>query len=357
MTTLQLPHSSVAFHAVAAVCVVTVWMLCFRTARKRLSSHVGGVFALALVTGVSGPFTADNVFELVRLAACSLFLYLPALLLGCAMMVCRRAKLLATVEAAVALLLLGIAADAFLIEPYRLQFEHVVITSDNVTEPIRIALVADIQTDAPGEYELRALQQTMDFEPDILLFAGDYLQCDSEEAAVSARQQLNRIMRTANVRGRLGAFAVSGNIDRFSPWEEVFADTAVEIITHDRTMQVGELTLTCLSFPSSLRKRVSIPQADGFHVVVGHVPNFAIDSTGGDLLLAGHTHGGQVRLPLIGPPLTLCAVPRAWSSGQTQLENGRQLIVANGVGMERRGAPKIRFLCPPQIYIIDIVGP
>jgi len=73
-----------------------------------------------------------------------------------------------------------------------------------------------------------------------------------------------------------------------------------------------------------------------------------------DLLLAGHTHGGQVQLPLIGPLMTLSIVPRAWASGHTALPWGGDLVVSRGVGMERREAPELRFLCRPQVVIVEV---
>jgi len=75
-----------------------------------------------------------------------------------------------------------------------------------------------------------------------------------------------------------------------------------------------------------------------------------------DLMVAGHTHGGQVQLPLIGPLITLSAVPRAWASGVTELEPGRTLVVSRGVGMERGNAPRLRFLCRPEVVIVNVAA-
>jgi hypothetical protein len=74
-----------------------------------------------------------------------------------------------------------------------------------------------------------------------------------------------------------------------------------------------------------------------------------------DLLLAGHTHGGQVRLPWIGTLTTGCLVPRAWAAGMTELPNGGKLIVSRGTGRERGESPQIRFLCRPELVVIDLV--
>ncbi len=75
---------------------------------------------------------------------------------------------------------------------------------------------------------------------------------------------------------------------------------------------------------------------------------------GADLMLAGHTHGGQVCLPVLGPLLTPSGSPRSWASGATAMPGDRTLVVSRGVGMERQGAPRLRFLCRPELVVIDL---
>ena len=75
-----------------------------------------------------------------------------------------------------------------------------------------------------------------------------------------------------------------------------------------------------------------------------------------DLLVAGHTHGGQVSLPLIGPPLTLSSVPRHIAAGGLGELDGTPIYVSTGVGRERGNAPQLRFGVRPSIGIIDLVG-
>jgi len=62
-----------------------------------------------------------------------------------------------------------------------------------------------------------------------------------------------------------------------------------------------------------------------------------------------------VQLPLIGPLLTLTVVPRNWASGVTEIDAGTTLIVSRGIGMERADAPRLRFLCRPELVVVDLV--
>jgi predicted MPP superfamily phosphohydrolase len=89
--------------------------------------------------------------------------------------------------------------------------------------------------------------------------------------------------------------------------------------------------------------------------LVGHAPDDALGMHRADLLLAGHTHGGQVRLPLLGPPITFSRVPRSWASGVSHLPTGATLVMSRGIGVERGNAPPLRFLCRPEIVVIDLV--
>jgi predicted MPP superfamily phosphohydrolase len=69
--------------------------------------------------------------------------------------------------------------------------------------------------------------------------------------------------------------------------------------------------------------------------------------------LAGHTHGGQVVLPFIGPLRTATRLPRRYA-GDLHDFTGTPLHVTRGVGMERDFAPQVRFLCPPEICVLDV---
>jgi hypothetical protein len=88
--------------------------------------------------------------------------------------------------------------------------------------------------------------------------------------------------------------------------------------------------------------------------MIGHSPNYSLGQVEADLLIAGHTHGGQLRIPLFGPVFTLSQVPGSWTSGMTLIAPGRRLIVSRGIGMERGNAPRMRFLCRPELLILDL---
>ncbi len=74
-----------------------------------------------------------------------------------------------------------------------------------------------------------------------------------------------------------------------------------------------------------------------------------------DLVVCGHTHGGQVQLPWIGPPFVLSSVPRAVGAGGLSELGGHKLYVSRGIGWEHGHAPRVRFRCPPEVSLLTLV--
>jgi predicted MPP superfamily phosphohydrolase len=96
---------------------------------------------------------------------------------------------------------------------------------------------------------------------------------------------------------------------------------------------------------------------DAFTVLLYHTPDLmpAASKRGVDLYLAGHTHGGQLRLPLYGAMVTASFHGKRYEMGA--YEEGRTLLyVSRGVGLEGKGAPRARFLCPPEIGLVTLSG-
>ncbi|MCJ7739225.1 MAG: metallophosphoesterase, partial [Anaerolineae bacterium] len=92
-----------------------------------------------------------------------------------------------------------------------------------------------------------------------------------------------------------------------------------------------------------------------FTVLLYHTPDLMPEAAaaGVDLYLCGHTHGGQIRLPLFGALVTSSRFWKRYEMGR--YEDGRTtMYVSRGIGMEGLGAPRARFLAPPEIVAWDI---
>ena len=64
---------------------------------------------------------------------------------------------------------------------------------------------------------------------------------------------------------------------------------------------------------------------------------------------------GLVQLPLIGPLVTFSAVSRTVAAGGVFERPGGHLVVSRGVGLERGDAPRLRFLCAPEVVVVDVL--
>lgn len=76
---------------------------------------------------------------------------------------------------------------------------------------------------------------------------------------------------------------------------------------------------------------------------------------GVDLYLAGHTHGGQVRLPFYGALITMSRFDKRYEMGRYEV-NGTTLYVNRGIGSEGDGLGRARLLARPEITVIDLMG-
>jgi predicted MPP superfamily phosphohydrolase len=195
---------------------------------------------------------------------------------------------------------------------------------------------------------------------------GDYVQPRLRATRQTATADLTRLLRELRFDAPAGAFATRGDVD--VDWPSAFKGTqvitlsgeSVRLILPDRQ---SSLTLIGLTPGMShgrnrqeLRDLVRRAPAADLRVLAGHAPDFVaqlLEQDQIDLALAGHTHGGQVVLPLLGALYTKSALPRLYASGFHDFR-GIPLNVSAGIGMERGTAPQIRFLCPPEISVIDI---
>ncbi|MHC4402914.1 MAG: metallophosphoesterase [Planctomycetota bacterium] len=321
---------------------------CFWVRLAALTAGVGLALAMAVV------FERPVIFAAMRLLAYALFLHAPVVLAGSAALAWQTQPKTAVASVALAGLLVAVAIDAFWIEPTWLEISRLRVTSEKITRPVRIVLVADLQTDTIGSYEQRVLRLALQQKPDVILLAGDYLDAEGDEWE-DLRTQLHALLAALDFSAPLGVYAVRGNVDP-GDWQRIFEGLPITTVGPTDSFKAADLRLTCLSAKDSFNASLQIGSDDPerFHVVLGHSPNYALGDIEADLLLAGHTHGGQVRLPLLGPLMSLSEVPRGWAAGATDLPRGGKLVVSRGIGMERGAAPRLRFLCRPELVVIDL---
>lgn len=317
-----------------------------------LLAVAGLFFALKLAANF------HDIFTIMRLIAYGLFLHGFIILTGLAIILRRLYRTGAIACAVLAVVIGVIGLDAFAVEPYWLEVSRVRVSTPKLENPVKIVVLSDFQTDVWGEYERQALRMAMNQKPDLMLLPGDYLQEYNSERRKKLTGQLNTFLKEIGFSAKLGVYAVGGDIEKPVPtsqWLQIFQGLPVTAFPETKTLELPQLCITGLTLGDSRNTNLKIPKCEKFHIALGHAPDFALGNVRADLLVAGHTHGGQVRLPFFGPLMTLSQVPKKWAAGVTKLEGARTLVVSRGVGMERGKAPRVRFLCRPDLVVIDLL--
>jgi predicted MPP superfamily phosphohydrolase len=327
-------------------------------------------FLLAFVTAAPIP---DRYFAVIRLWSQVLFGETPLFLAFLAVLHWRAGlPARGAVFATSALALLGTYVFAYHVEPYRLQVERhelrVAGSSPGDTAwSVRILHVSDIQADRVGDYERGVIRRAAELAPDLVVLTGDYVQERMLPTGRQTARELSELLRAEGPRPPLGIFAVKGDTDDFGI-EPLFERAGVRWLS-DETVTLAlpgghALALIGLdrgtswgAHPDRLRRLIGQAPTTATRIVFGHSPDYLLrlpDDQRVDLALAGHTHGGQVAIPLFGPPLTLSRVPRRIAAGGLGEHRGVPVHVSRGVGLERGSAPQIRFLCPPEISVLTL---
>ncbi|WP_040197009.1 metallophosphoesterase [Candidatus Soleaferrea massiliensis] len=256
-----------------------------------------------------------------------------------------------------ALLALGYA---FLIEPALTVTSIHSFGQDGSDAHLRVVQLTDIQvSESYSEDRLAKLAEKVNaLSPDVIVFTGDlfdnYAQYHPTEAVTAALSAF---------RAQYGKYAVWGNRDYGGGaqriYEQVLFDAdftllendSVSIPLSDGTLLIGGLDDALLGAPDIPAVSASMQQTADYRILLLHEPDIADDLPSGtaDLLLAGHSHGGQVRIPPFfdGIKNTLAGT---YTRGFYEV-NGMRLYVSSGLGTSHI---PVRFLVPPEIAVFDI---
>jgi len=206
--------------------------------------------------------------------------------------------------------------------------------------PISALLIADIHVagpDMPPERLARIVDQANALAPDIVLLAGDFV--SDKRISTRAYSLAEALAPLARLRARLGIVAVLGNHDRWRDAAEArqaLARIGIRVLDND-AVQAGPLAIGGLddAFTDHADPGAAVTAMRGLtgaRIMLSHspdpFPNLPADVA---LMLAGHTHCGQVRLPFIGAISTMSDHGDRYACGLIR-ENGRILVVTAGLG-------------------------
>lgn len=292
----------------------------------------------------------------------------------------RRLVLIAPAAIAVAV---ACFAYAYFIEPSRLVVNHSTIEIkdwDATFDGLKIVMIGDVHGGSNNvtEAKLReVVAKTNEQDADIVVLLGDYVTQRREDKPISQRELVMPIATIADniagLKAKHGVFAVLGNHDGWYNDTSIAAEltrvgykvlqSEIAVIEKDgKWLKILGLIDHLKLSPRWTRtsadlKPITESSGEGDLIVLQHSPDIVEVITGDlsisrdlRLILAAHTHGGQVWFPILGTPIVPSNFGQKYSYGHVKA-NGVDMFVTSGVGTS---VLPIRFMMPPEIAVLTI---
>jgi uncharacterized protein len=230
------------------------------------------------------------------------------------------------------------------------------------SRPLRILFMSDLHVGSHTEDVERLTQITMsaaELQPDLMCLGGDYMNGLLFGGGRVPPETTAAIL--GRVKPPLGSFAILGDHDELygapaiaralgDAGLNVLLNEAAPIIFEGHEITILGVTPDATGLPELIqRARIGIPR-----IVLAHDPAaFALlPRDTADLMLCGHTHGGQIQLPLLGPLVNMSDAPLRWTYGHV-VEGDCHLYVTSGLGTS---VLPLRLGIPPEVVIVEVDG-
>jgi len=254
--------------------------------------------------------------------------------------------------------------DAFYIEPFALGVTRLEIPQPqaNTSSGLHILHISDLHVEYTTPREEKLLQIVQEMQPDMIVLTGDYLNLSNLDDPRSLQDVRSLLYQ---LRAPAGVYAVNGTVDDpvrmaaiFNGLEHitVLDDQVIPVTYNGVSLQIiGVSDVPFNQVHRTLEELADSVPASDFSLLLHHTPDLVqtASTLGIDLYLAGHTHGGQVRLPFYGAVITFSRFGKQYEQGLYRVEE-TTLYVTRGVGMEGSLAPRMRFLCQPEVELITL---
>ncbi len=263
------------------------------------------------------------------------------------------------------LLILFCLVWGFFIEPNRLVVHEQSIQIDYWPKELgdlRIALIADLHTGGwfVDENKLRLIvDRTNLLNPDLVVLLGDYMSPNTWHSRRVEPEITASVLK--DLRAPLGVYAVLGNHDWWYNGNKVrrafeqngipvLEDEVAEIKWRDKSFWLVGLA-DLWTRPQHIDETIAKAPPGSTMIALTHNPDiFPRLPPSVPLLLAAHTHGGQVNIPLLGTPIVPSRFGSKYTAGHV-FEGGHHMFVTTGIGTS---IIPVRFRVPPEIVILTL---
>jgi predicted MPP superfamily phosphohydrolase len=270
------------------------------------------------------------------------------------------------------LVLSAVAFYATWIEPFDIGVTREDLRSPKLEgdPPLRLLHITDLHIERITPRERQLLHLVKELAPDVIVLTGDYLTLTSAHdtsAHGEAQLLLQQLCDAAGPRCPVYAITGSPPVDLPDTVPIVFEDLPItwlvdrtaELALNGHRVQIAGVRCTADRHRDGPRLRRLLEDGPDLHnthkpflLLLYHSPDLMPDAVelGVDLYLCGHTHGGQIRLPVFGAVFTSSDFGKRYEMGRYE-DGHTTLYVSRGLGMEGLGAPRARFLAPPEIVL------
>lgn len=249
---------------------------------------------------------------------------------------------------------------AYFVEPTMIRVEEVTVEAralPSAAQGLKIVQFSDTHLGFGFDEQMLAdaVEQINMQLPDIIAFTGD-LYDDYSKSNVDDAKVIELLGKLS---APLGKYAVLGNHD-YGPQaqdriDEILTMAGFTVLYND-TLQLPEYGLTIFGMDDAMFGKGNalafMAQPGSYNLVLCHEPDVFAQMDGVDLMLSGHTHGGQIRLPLLGA-VALPRMGREYVAGLYE-DGAERLYVNRGLGTT---IMKLRFLCTPEITVLTLSRP
>lgn len=242
----------------------------------------------------------------------------------------------------------------YFVEPFWLEVKTVDIFTDKLKNTeLKVVQISDLHCDERVLNEYKMVKIINELKPDIIVFTGDSLN------SAAGLGKFREVMKA--LEANIGKYAAQGNVDViYFGALDLFAGTgfeeldknSVELIKNGERFFVSGLSY---AYPEKYRDALSGVPQDSYSIFLRHYPDLAqnLEELNVDLYLAGHTHGGQIRLPFYGAIVTFSKYGKKYEAGKYSVGK-TTLYINRGLGLEGGFSPRVRFLTRPEITVFNL---
>lgn len=259
-----------------------------------------------------------------------------------------------TIKQIIIFIILLLAVYGFLIEPNLITVKKLTLKSDEIKD-LRIVFVSDFHLSKQAKSRLdRIIKKVNEQSPDVIISGGDYVIMHNAKFSMDMDYAAKKI---SEMKSKYGIYSVMGNHDYHKDnkyIKQALVKNGIKVLENENEKIMHNGNPIYIAGISDMQTSFydldkALKGTKPPIILVSHSPDITPKAKNRvNLVLSGHTHGGQVRIPFIGPVI----VPSKYGSKYASGFVDNFTYTTKGLGTS---ILHLRFNCPPEILVIDYI--